>query len=56
MRITRNMAILRASNELTLVNPIRLEAAEERRLRGMGEVKRLLDEAIVASPDNDPAP
>ncbi len=42
MRITRNMAILRHGGELTLVNPIRLEDAEESRLRELGTVKRLL--------------
>lgn len=42
MRITRNMAIVRQQGELTLVNPIRLEAQEERRLRELGSVKRIL--------------
>ena len=42
MSITRNMAILRQNGELTLVNPIRLDAAGERQLRALGRVVRIL--------------
>ncbi len=42
MRITRNMAILRHGDELTLINPLRLQADEEQKLRAMGTVTRLL--------------
>ena len=42
MRITRNMAIVRHQGELSLVNPIRLNAEGERELRALGEVKRIL--------------
>lgn len=42
MRITRNMAIIRHGDELTLVDPIRLDAAGEAQLRGLGKVKRIL--------------
>lgn len=42
VRISRNMVIVRYDEELTLVNPIRLEAKEEGRLRELGEVRRLL--------------
>ena len=42
MRITRNMVIVRHAGELTLVDPIRLNAEEEGRLRELGEVKRIL--------------
>jgi hypothetical protein len=42
MRISRNMAIVRHAGELTLVDPIRLSGAEEKRLESMGEVKRIL--------------
>ncbi len=42
MTITRNMAIVRHQGELTLVDPIRLEQSEEKRLEGMGTVKRIL--------------
>ncbi len=42
MRITRNMAIVRHQGELSLVNPIRLDEAGERQLRGLGDVKRIL--------------
>jgi hypothetical protein len=40
--ITRNMAIVRQQGELSLVNPIRLDAAGERQLLELGEVKRIL--------------
>jgi hypothetical protein len=42
MRITRNMAIVRHDGELTLVDPIRLDAEGERQLRALGNVKRIL--------------
>jgi len=42
MTITRNMAIVRHQGELTLVDPIRLEPSEEKRLEEMGTVKRIL--------------
>jgi hypothetical protein len=42
MTITRNMAIVRHAGELTLVDPIRLSAAEEKRLDTLGAVKRIL--------------
>jgi hypothetical protein len=42
MSITRNMAIVRHEGELTLVNPLRLDADEERQLEKLGAVKRLL--------------
>jgi hypothetical protein len=42
MTITRNMAIVRHAGELTLVDPIRLSASEEKRLDELGSVKRIL--------------
>jgi hypothetical protein len=42
MTLTRNMAIVRHDGELTLVDPIRLSAAEEKRLEALGTVKRIL--------------
>ncbi len=42
MRITRNMAIVRHDGELTLVDPIRLDAEGESQLRALGTVKRIL--------------
>lgn len=42
MRITRNMAIVLDRDELSLVNPIRLDDATERELLALGEVKRIL--------------
>jgi hypothetical protein len=42
MHITRNMAIVRHEGELNLVNPIRLDEEGERRLRALGDVKRML--------------
>jgi hypothetical protein len=42
MRITRNMGIMRHGDELTLVNPIRLDEAGEAQLRGLGEVRRIV--------------
>ena len=40
--ITRNMGIVRHDGELTLVDPIRVTAAEEKRLDALGTVKRIL--------------
>lgn len=42
LRITRNMAIVRHDGELTLVDPIRLDADGERQLRALGTPKRIL--------------
>jgi hypothetical protein len=42
MRITRNMAIVRHGGELSLVDPIRLEQAEEGRLETLGTIRRIL--------------
>jgi hypothetical protein len=42
VRITRNMAIIRHCGELTLVNPVRLNEAGEAQLRGLGEVKHIV--------------
>jgi hypothetical protein len=42
MTITRNMAIVRHAGELTLVDPIRLSATEQKRLDALGAVKRVL--------------
>lgn len=42
IRITRNMAIVRHEDELTLVDPIRLDSAGERQLRELGAPKRIL--------------
>ena len=40
--LSRNMAIVRHVGELTLVDPIRLSVAEEKRLEELGTVKRIL--------------
>ena len=37
MRISRNMGIIREENELTLINPIRLNKKTEEKLKEMGE-------------------
>ena len=42
VRISRNMAILRDDDGLTLVSPIRLGEAGERALEALGTVKRLV--------------
>lgn len=42
MRISRNMGVIRHGGELTLVNPVRLEAAEETQLCTLGEIRRVL--------------
>jgi hypothetical protein len=41
-RISRNMAIVRHRDELTLVNPIRLDAAGEAQLKALGDVTRIM--------------
>ena len=42
MRIGRNMVICREGNELTLLNPIRLSAAGEAELAGLGRVTNIV--------------
>lgn len=42
MRLTRNMAIIRHGKELTLVDPIRLDAAGEAQLHELGEIRRIV--------------
>ena len=42
IRITRNMAIIRHNDELTLVDPIRLSSDEEKHLEALGTVKQIL--------------
>ena len=42
LRITRNMAIVRHNGELSLINPIRLNAKVEQALRDLGEVKHII--------------
>ena len=42
MRITRNMAIVRHDGALTVINPMRLDAAGETALRALGEVRHVL--------------
>ena len=42
MRISRNMAIVREGNELTLVNPIRLRPEIEKKLTQFGEIKNIV--------------
>jgi len=42
MRITRNMAVIRHDDELTLVDPIRLDEAGEARLSTLGNITRIL--------------
>lgn len=42
LRISRNMAILRDGDALTLVNPIRLDAEGEAALERLGSVERIL--------------
>ena len=42
LRISRNMVIIRHGDDLTLVNPIRLNAHGENALRDLGVVKRIL--------------
>lgn len=42
MRITRNMAIVRNGDELTVINPIRLDQKGEDQLRSLGTVKNVL--------------
>ena len=42
VRISRNMVIVRNNRELTVINPIRLNPAEEQKLQEMGTVKNVL--------------
>ena len=42
LRISRNMAVIRHGNELTLVNPVRLSPEGESELGELGAVKRIL--------------
>ncbi len=42
MRISRNMAIVREGNELTLVNPIRLRPEIEKKLTQLGDIKNIV--------------
>ena len=42
MRISRNMAIVRHEGDLTLVNPIRLNAEGEAQLDTLGKIRRIL--------------
>ena len=42
LRITRNMVVIRHEGDLTLVDPIRLDEAEEARLRELGTPRRIL--------------
>lgn len=42
MRITRNMVIVREDAKLTLINPVRLDAAGEARLNSLGTVTNVL--------------
>lgn len=41
-RITRNMAIVQNENELTLINPVRMDESGLKRLEQLGEVKHVL--------------
>lgn len=42
VRITRNMAIVRDDRELTVINPLRLDAAGESQLEALGTVRRVM--------------
>ena len=42
LRISRNMVFVRNGDEITVINPIRLQPAEEQKLRQMGTVKHVL--------------
>ena len=42
LRISRNMAVIRHDSELTLVNPVRLHAAEEENLQTLGTIKHVM--------------
>ncbi len=42
VRLPRNMIILRADDELTLINTVRLDAVGEAALEGLGEVKHVM--------------
>lgn len=41
-RISRNMAVLREGDDLTLVNPVRLKPAAEERLAKLGRIRHLV--------------
>ena len=42
MRISRNMGIVCEESEITLINPIRLNAGTEDKLRALGEIKNIV--------------
>lgn len=42
VRITRNMGIIRQGDEVTLVNPIRLDAQGEEKLKSLGRVRHVI--------------
>ena len=42
LRISRNMAVIRHDGELTLIDPIRLYAAEEKKLQTLGSIKHVM--------------
>ena len=42
MRITRNMGLVKQGNELTLINPIRLDAAREEQLQALGTINHIM--------------
>jgi len=42
IRISRNMAVIREAGELTLINPIRLNADGETQLKTLGAVRRIM--------------
>lgn len=50
--ISRNMAIIKHGNELTLVNPIRLTEKGEEQLHKLGEVKRIFRLGIAHGRDD----
>lgn len=52
VNISRNMAIIKNGNELTLVNPIRLTEKGEEELKKLGEVKRILRLGILHGRDD----
>jgi len=52
VNISRNMAIIKNGDELTLVNPIRLTEEGEAELKKLGEVKRLLRLGIAHGRDD----
>jgi hypothetical protein len=42
LRITRNMALVKEGEDLTLINPIRLDAAREKQLQELGTVRNIV--------------